>query len=180
MNSMEVRGGTLLLSTRETDALYLISRIDGHVIWKLGGTHTSRSLKFVGPHGPLSGQHDARFLPDGTITAFDNALFSNHPPRAVRYRVDAKARTATVVEEVSDKKLAPGSFQYGSARKLPGGDWVVSWGGTSAVTEATPSGHRVFLLRFVDNLTSYRAVPLTGGAPSRAALRRGMDAMAGQ
>jgi hypothetical protein len=38
----------LILSLRHTDAIYRISRSDGNVVWKLGGTTTAESLTVSG------------------------------------------------------------------------------------------------------------------------------------
>lgn len=180
VNSVEPDGSSLLISIRHTDAVYKVSRATGAVEWKLGGKRTSKSLTVDGDTGGsdllFGGQHDARMQPDGTITLHDNRTGSAFGPRAVRYRVDERARTATQIEQVTD----PGavlSLCCGSARRMPGGDWVMSWGFNSLVTELTPRGDRVFGLHFGDQLFSYRAVPLTGQQLSARELRAGMDAM---
>jgi hypothetical protein len=67
----------------------------------------------------------------------------------------------------------------GSARKLPGGHWVVCWTGTPLITEQTPAGTVLLALRFTGEERSYRAQPLEPGRLSAAQLRRGMDRMVG-
>ena len=56
----------------------------------------------------------------------------------------------------------------------------MSWGGTSIVTEFGPDGARHFELTFCVPGLSYRVAVITGGTPSIADLRAGMDAMAAQ
>lgn len=85
------------------------------------------------------------------------------------------ARTATLVEQITDP-AAPSSYCCGSARKLPGGNWVASWGSQPLVTELTPAGSRVFGLTFDTGYLSYRAIPVPFGQLSRDALRAGMNA----
>src|SRR5207249_491819 len=97
-------------------------------------------------------------------------------PRAVRYRVDPQAKTATFVEQVRNPE-ATGSLFAGSARKLPGGDWVICWGGLPLVTEQAPTGETVAHLYFRDLKYSYRAFPVLPGRLTAGALRRGMDRM---
>lgn len=179
VNAVEPDGRSLLISLRQTDAVYRVDRATGAVQWKLGGTHTSQSLSVAGePDGSLvfGGQHDARVLADGTVTVHDNRTGSGLPPRAVRLRVDAAARTATVVEQLTDPATMP-SICCGSARRIAGGHWVMSWGFNSLVTELAPSGQRVFGLHFADSTFSYRAVPVMPGELTTRALRAGMDAM---
>lgn len=178
LNSAEQDGDAIVLSARHLDAVYRIRRSDGGIGWKLGGTHRPESLAFVGdPIGSANfgGQHDARVLPDGTLTVHENGAQQSRPPRAVRYRVDPLTGTATWLEQVTDSRV-PSTFCCGSARRLPGGDWVMSWGSTPVITELTPAGEPVLTLR-LDNGFSYRAQPLLPAQFDRAALRDGMDAM---
>ncbi|CAB4881252.1 unannotated protein [freshwater metagenome] len=179
LNAIELDGPDhLMISARHEHAVYRIRRSTGAIDWKLGGTRTSRSLKVLGdPLGadPFGGQHDVRLLPDGTITVHDNGTTRNRPPRAVRYRIDRARRTATLVEDVRDPRVttSPG---LGSARRLRGGHWVMSWGGRPFITELTPKGRPVLTLT-LPNGASYRAQALEPGFLSAARLRAGMDAM---
>jgi hypothetical protein len=169
----------VLLSAARLDAILQIDKATKRIDWKLGGTTTDRSLTVIGDdeYAPwhFGAQHDVRRLGDGTITLHDNQGFDGRPPRAVRFRVDEQAMTATRVESLTDP-AAPFSFCCGSARKLRGGNWVMAWGYQPFVTEMTPSGRRVFRLGF-GGVYSYRADPIEPGRLSRAALRRGMDRM---
>ena len=85
----------------------------------------------------MSGQHDARLYSDHTLTVYDNGSSNyqrrTHTPRAVRYRIDTKKRTATLIESLSDAAV-PRSGWGGGARKLAGGSWVVYWGSTNRMT----------------------------------------------
>ncbi|MEA2367383.1 MAG: hypothetical protein QOH38_101 [Thermoleophilaceae bacterium] len=177
LNSVEPDGSGFVVSARHLDAVFRIDRKTGNIRWKLGGTHTSKSLRVR--HDPLhelpfAGQHDARLYRDGTLTVYDNGTNDERPPRAVRYRIDTKHGTATLRESVADGTVDRSGFA-GSARKLPGGNWVVCWGGSPLVTEQTPSGRRVFGIFFRDDHYSYRAVGIPPGRVSARTLRRAMD-----
>jgi Arylsulfotransferase (ASST) len=76
--------GNLLLSGRHTWATYKINKTGangniGDLIWTLGGNHTNFNPISTGPGVdpteayPFCWQHDARELPDGSYTVFDNA-----------------------------------------------------------------------------------------------------------
>jgi len=178
-NAVSVSRTVVYLSLRQTDAIYAIDRATGDILWKLGGTKTPQSLTVVGdPDGqvPLGGQHDVRLLPDGTISVFDDDTFLNRPPRVIRYRIDPVARTATLVQEISDPTVTS-SVCCGSARLLADGDWLVSWGGDSVVAEYTPDGVPRFRLALGDGLFSYRAAPVSTRRLGVDELRAGMDAM---
>jgi hypothetical protein len=177
INSVDRYGAShFLVSLRHTDAVYDIDKSSGNIRWKLGGTTTSRSLKILGDDvSDFGGQHDARVLPDGTVTVHDNGTGLGRGPRALRFRIDPPAMTATLLDRITDP--APtASPCCGSARRLPGGDWVVSWGGTDLIQELTATGKPAFALHF-PLLISYRAFPVLPGILARSALRTGMDAM---
>jgi hypothetical protein len=179
INAVELAGDDdLIVSLRQTDAVYRIRMSDGRVRWKLGGTRTKRSLRVLGDpfDYPLGGQHDAR-LWNGTVTVHDNGSSLNRPPRAVRYAIDTDRRTATLVETVLDPSV-PSSRCCGSARKLPNGNWVVGWGGTSVSSVLTPGGSLISRLTLTeDELFSYRTVSYPERMLPRAELRAGMDAL---
>jgi Arylsulfotransferase (ASST) len=186
-NSLEPEGSNgLLLSFRNLDAVYEVNRTTGDIIWKLGGTTTPRSVTVLNdPYGsyPLGAQHDARRLPDGTISLHDNFTYQNRGPRAVRYRIDPQAQSATLVESVTDPDAAA-SQCCGSARKLPSGGWLIGWGRIPTVGPINrfvgaydSSGQRVFQLQLPYGFF-YRAFPVPPGALTADQLRRAMNAMA--
>lgn len=188
MNSVEPDGpDAVIFSARHLSAVYRIIKSTGAIDWKLGGTHTVNSLTVVGdtrptalgPNGqPLSGQHDARRWPDGTVSVHDNGTNANRAPFVVRYRIDTASRTAQVVQEFSDPRV-PESLCCGSARLLPDGHWVVQWGGAPFFTEFDENGESVFSIEYnLNGVFSYRAIPVSSGVIAADTLRSGMDAMA--
>ena len=177
-NAVEPNGKNLLLSFRHLDAVYAINRTTGAIVWKLGGIHTSKSLKVLNdPDGsyPLAGQHDPRVLPDGTISIFDNFTGVNKQPRVVRYRINAKAKTATLVQSFTDR-TATRSICCGSARMLPSGDWLVGWGGVKFAGAYNAQGRNIFRLQFPGGF-SYRSFPVPPHALTAQQLRQAMNAM---
>jgi hypothetical protein len=182
LNSVEPFGGRLLISDRYHDALYAIDRASKRILWKLGGRKTDRSLEILGdPLGKrdFGGQHDARTTDGGrTVTLYDNGTLRGRRPRALEFRVDDQERTARLVRSIEFEE-AGDSVCCGSTRKLPGGNWVTSWGHTQWVTEQTGGGRLVFAIKFQEDTSTYRAEPVLPGRLERSPLRRGMDAMAG-
>jgi outer membrane protein assembly factor BamB len=179
-NSVALDGSDYVLSFRDLNAVYAVNPSTGALDWKLGGAPEPESLTIVGDplvnSNPLCAQHDAQVLPDGSITVYDDGTGCNRRPRVTHYTIDTTARTATFVGSLTN----PGaSFSWccGSARDLPGGDWVIGWGGTPIITEDTASGSVVFQLNFTQKLSSYRAEPILPGQLTASALRAGMDAM---
>jgi arylsulfotransferase ASST len=179
-NSIEPAGDSVIASFRHLDAVYKIRKSTGNIVWKLGGTNTPQSLTVKNdPRGyTLGAQHDARLLSDGTLTVFDNRTnLGNKTPRAVRYRIDQAAGTATLLESITDPAV-PASYCCGSARRLGNGDWLIDWGLHYGIGGYNPDGQRTFFLTF-DSTISYRAEPVPRGAVSAQDLRDGMDAMYG-
>lgn len=179
INSVEPSGDDLIVSFRHVEAVYKIDRETGRILWKLGGTRRPESLDVVGdPLGdaPFGGQHDARLWKDGTLTVFDNETNKGRDPRAVRYRIDEQARTATLLEQIDPPRSLTSGFG-GSARKLPGGNWVVYWGGRPLFSEQEAgSGRQVLGASLHSEHWGYRVVPLPESLRISSA-RRAMDRM---
>jgi outer membrane protein assembly factor BamB len=181
LNSLDYSNGDVLISYRALDAVYDVKQADGSIFWKLSGHTDPESLTvlkdpvFAGG-GELCGQHDARHLPDGTITIHDNGSDCNRAPRGVRYAINTTARTATLIGSVTDSR-APSSFCCGSARMTPGGDWVLAWGFNRLFTELKPSGTPVYTVRYPDYpYSSYRVMPIYRGTYTASQLRAAMNA----
>jgi hypothetical protein len=184
MNAVEADGNGLVVSFRHLNAVYRIDKASGAVTWKIGGSAIAQSLKVAGdpvfnvPGGTFVGQHDARIISDGTLTLHDNG--SNHrAPRAVRYVIDTKHRTATLLEAIGDPQAAS-SACCGSARRLPGGDWVTSWGFTPYVDEINAHSYPVLRLQWAPGWYSYRADAIDPGVLSRERARMAMSARVGE
>ena len=184
-NSVEpAAGGDFMLSFRHLDAVYRVNGTDGSVVWKLGGAPRAESLTVLNDPefaagGGFDGQHDAREHPDGSVSLFDNGYHPSaslrHPPRAVRYAIDTGAGTATLLEQVTNPTSLAPALCCGSARRLPGGNWLIAFGIDNLITELTAAGSQVFSLSFQAGIFSYRSHPVMPGVLSRAALRAGMD-----
>lgn len=177
VNSVEEDGDGAIISVRHADAVYRIGPGRRSIHWKLGGTTTARSLSVKGPARStlqFSGQHDARRLPDGSVSFLDNGSFQWRGPRALRFRV--RGRTATLLEETADSRAAF-SVCCGNAERLPGGNWVSAWGGgSSVVSEVTAGGRPVLSLTFPGGLFTYRVDAIRPGMLRARDLRAGMDA----
>ncbi|HEY4278430.1 MAG TPA: arylsulfotransferase family protein [Conexibacter sp.] len=156
MNSLaEIDKGHLLVSARNTWAVYKIDMASGNVDWQLGGTNSS----FRAARGAtFSWQHDARVAPNGTITVFDDGPSpdADNQSRALGLRVDTKARTVKVAHDFrhAPKQLAN---SQGNQQTLPNGDNFVGWGSQPVITEFSPSGRVVFDALFPRGGESYRA-----------------------
>jgi hypothetical protein len=156
INSIQpLADGNLLISARNTHAVYEIDTSTGDVVWRLGG---KRSTFAMGPGTRFAWQHDARMQPDGTITIFDDeaAPAVGKHSRAIRLRIDLGAKTATLVHaDIAPDGILTGS--QGSAQVLANGDLFVGWGAIPRFTEYAPSGRIVYDASFPEADDSYRA-----------------------
>jgi Arylsulfotransferase (ASST) len=134
--------GDLLISGRNTHAVYEVSRRTGKVLWRLGG---KRSDFRMGPGVRFAWQHDARRQPDGTITLFDNGAspavekFS----RVLVLRLNMRTKRATLVRSYSHPKKLLSPFE-GNGQFLPDGHVFVGWGAQPYITEFDRKGHVLF------------------------------------
>jgi hypothetical protein len=168
-NSVELEpSGDLLVSARNTHAVYEIDESNGSIVWQLGGKHSTFAM---GTGAGFAWQHDARRQSDGTITIFDDEASpaAAKESRAIRVRLDLKQKTATLVGSLSNGTL---SASQGNAQVLPNGDTFVGWGAVPRVTEFAPDGQTVFDAAFSKRDDSYRAYrfPWTGTPTTRPAI----------
>lgn len=156
LNSIQqLPDGNLLISSRNTWAIYEISRRTGQVLWRLGGKNSSFSM---GPGTNFEWQHDARMHPGGLLSLFDDA---SAPPEEAQasakvLRIDTGTMTARLVAHYPHTPpLLPGLA--GNAELLPNHDIFVGWGGSPDFSEYTAGGRQIFNGTFPTGIGSYRA-----------------------
>jgi len=147
--------GDLLISARNTWAIYKVDKRSGDVVWRLGGRRSDFAL---GEGVRFAWQHDARWQPDGKLTLFDNQATPKVGPmsRVLRLRLDEERRTAEIVDEYThpDRLLA---IAEGNADEQPAGGFVVGWGLGRRVSELDVLGRLKFDLRLPGDTDTYRA-----------------------
>ena len=162
INSIDVdHDDNLIISARETSAVYKIDRNSGEVIWRLGGKKSDFEM---GPGTRFAYQHDARRMPDGTITIFDNGtlIFENGVPRAIEesraivLELDEDEMSASLVRQYThpDKQYADAA---GNVQVLPNGDVFVGWGRALVISEFSEDGELRFDVKLPPENRSYRA-----------------------
>ncbi|MEO3754165.1 arylsulfotransferase family protein [Streptomyces sp. B6B3] len=154
-NSLEYdTDGDILVSARNTSTVYKIDIDTGDIIWRFGGENND--FTFNGGSAAMpSYQHDARRLPDGSLSVFDNG--NAHSPATSRgtvYDIDEQAMTATLVEDMRPTSPLFGMY-VGNNRLLDNGNFLVSYGNTGQFEEYR-DGQRVFTGRFDQGYVTYR------------------------
>lgn len=147
--------GTLLVSARNTHAVYAIDRAGGEVHWRLGGKSSDFAM---GEGTEFAWQHDAQWLGDDRISLFDNGAEGapRGESRALILDVD-DAPGATLVSEATHPEGLRAQTQ-GNTQVLDGGGLFVGWGSEGRVTEFAPDGSVVFDAAFApaDSYRGYR------------------------
>jgi hypothetical protein len=157
LNSIEIdHDGNLLISSRETWAVYKVSRQTGAVMWTLGGNHSNFKLA-SGTYWAFQHDVESHSANDTLFTFFDN---EGGPPqirsqsRAIRVALDWKHMTA---RSISDEKHSPpfASNYEGNLQQLNDGDFV-GWGQQPYFTQFDKRGNTVFDAHMNSWTASYR------------------------
>ncbi len=132
--------GDVLVSFRNTWSLDDIDVHSGGFRWQLGGDHSSFRL---GPGVKFYWQHDANFQPGGRISVFDNG---SDPPEEKQSRgllldVDFGARVVRLERQLVNPSQTLLASSQGNTSALPGGNWLLGYGGLPNFTEFDGSGH---------------------------------------
>ncbi len=145
--------GNFIVSSRNTWAAYEINHLSGAVVWRLGGRHSSFKM---GPGTGTAYQHDVRWLPDRTLTIFDNGATPkvHSESRIIHEQIDWASRTVRVIGRYASHVV---SGSQGNSQTLENGDSFVGWGESPYFTEYTPDGQIVFNANFPYPGQSYRA-----------------------
>jgi Arylsulfotransferase (ASST) len=145
----------LLVSARDTSAVYELDRASGRIVWTLGGLASSFTL---GRGARFYFQHDAQLLQDDQVSLFDDEA---GPPsfsptsRGLVLKLDPRRRTATVVRSYLRPADTPTDSE-GSLQTLPNGDAFVGFGATQYFSEFSPSGRLLFDAGLPSDDGSYR------------------------
>jgi hypothetical protein len=167
INSIDVDAdGNLLISARNTWALYKIDRQSGAVIWRLGGRKSDFAM---GKGTNFEWQHDARHHPDGVITVFDDAAAPQEEPRSrgLKLTVDEQSMVVSLADQYTNGSVLTSS--QGNVQVLPDSNVFVGWGAEPRYTGFTSAGRIIYDARFLIANQSYRTfnLPWTG-LPSEA------------
>jgi hypothetical protein len=157
-NSIDIDGeGNLLISARNTWAIYKVSRRTGEVLWRLGGKKSDFAM---GSGSVFAWQHDARFHDHGrVISLFDDGAGPKAEPqsRALMVSLDIANMHARLTCRYTHRPALLATHT-GSAQVLPNGDMLVGWGSKRYFTEFGPDGAVRFDARLPEGGQTYRAL----------------------
>lgn len=161
-NSMDMdTDGNLLVSSRHISEITKIDRATGDIIWRLGLNAKQNDFTFVGDTRGFSYQHDARRLPNGNLSLYDNGnCLAPEYSRAVEYTLDETNMLAIFVSEYRQVPDQYG-FAMGNVQRRESGGEMICWGAPSMnpnVTDLHDDGTKAWEIGFSEPTTwNYRA-----------------------
>ena len=152
--------GHILLGSRNLDEVTKINRQTGDIIWRLGGR--KNNFQFAAGADMFSMQHDAKRLPNGNLSLFDNAVPAlGSPSRGMEYRLDEVKKQVEKVAEFHNNPEVQSPAQ-GNMQRLPNGNTLIGWGisflPAPLLTEFDGSGAKIMEMSVSPQLASYRAL----------------------
>ena len=131
--------GNLLISARNTWAVYKIDRGNGAVLWGMGGKKSDFAM---GSGTGYAWQHDARRQADGTITLFDDGSSPKVEPqsRGLVLQVDEGLRMVKLRQAYAHGGSGISASSQGNMQVLPNGDVLVGWGSEPYLTQFNANG----------------------------------------
>jgi hypothetical protein len=158
VNSVDVDAdGHLLVSARNTWAVYKVHRHTGEVLWRLGGRRSSFAM---GKGTVTAWQHDARSHDGGRlISIFDNGAAPQVQlqSRVILVRLDLERMRATLEKAFKHRPNRLVAKFMGNGQLLPDGGVVSGWGSEPFVTEFGPDGRIRFEATMPSGGQNYRA-----------------------
>jgi hypothetical protein len=149
----EMDDGNLLISGRNTWALYKIDRSSGDILWRLGG---KKSDFKVDRAAEFYWQHHARAVGTDVITLFDNAVRKEKQSRGLVLSVDTKAMRVSMKNQYLHPTRLD-STALGSVELESDGRVFVGWGDGPYFSEFAPDGALLLDGQLPVGVHSYRA-----------------------
>jgi hypothetical protein len=129
----------VLISARDTSAIYDVDRGSGRILWTLGGKGSD--FRF-GPGALFNLQHDAHMLRNGRISMFDDGAgppMFNPYSRGLILQLNQRRHKATLVREFA-RSTGTSAQSEGSLQRLPGGNVFVGFGSEPFFSEFSSRG----------------------------------------
>ncbi len=146
VNSISLNGdGTMIVSMRNTWAIYDIDMASGKILWTLGGRNSTFNST---PNADFQWQHDVTMLKGDKVSLFDDHccmltgagtyLSPTGPSRGLVLQLNLASHKATMVSQYEHN--TPDAAYMGSMQLLPDGNVFVGFGSEPYFSEYTKSG----------------------------------------
>lgn len=168
INSIQLlTGHRVLVSARDTSAVYLLQQSTGRILWTLGGKASSFRLH---PGARFYFQHDAQMTRPDQVSLFDDEAgppFEAPASRALILQLDLRHRSAALERSLRRPGNDTLAQSEGSAQQLAAGNVFVGFGSTPFFSEFSASGKLVFDARLPTDDGSYRVFRFPWSATPR-------------
>ena len=137
---------TLILSSRNLSEITKINRLNGNMIWRLGGK--KNDFSFINDPRGFSMQHSASKPNNRNLILFDNGVgFSPAYSRGIEYKLDEKN---FIVEFINEFRHIPDFYTHikGNIQRIYNGNSLVYWGHIPFISEFDQSGNLTFSATF--------------------------------
>ena len=174
LNSVQVtKNGDLLISMRNTWAVYLVNPKTGKIVWTLGG---KKSFFNFASNAHFAWQHDATMLANGDVTLFNDnctvgtrglSCLGGGQSAGLVLKPNVGKRKVTLAKAYRHEPKLNTAF-LGSMQTLAKGGAVVGWGSLPFFSEYSASGKQILNVKWPGKDETYRAL-YTGdwvGTPS--------------
>ena len=138
-----LKPGRVLISARDTSAVYDVDQASGRLLWTLGGRGSNFRL---GQGAQFYFQHDAHMLRGGRISMFDDGAgppMLNPFSRGIILQLNYRRHKATLVRQFA-RSTSTSAQSEGSVQTLPSGNVFVGFGSEPFFSEFS-SGGRLLL-----------------------------------
>jgi Arylsulfotransferase (ASST) len=155
LNSIqELPDGNLVVSLRNTWAVYEIDKQTGRVIWTLGGRYSNFRIR-TGTN--FEWQHDAR-LNGHTLSLFDDGALPQEERQssAKLLRLDTRTMSASLLRRYTHDPPVLSGIE-GDTQVLANHDVFVGWGNEPEFSEYSAAGKQIFSGSLPGGTNSYRA-----------------------
>jgi len=147
--------GDVLLSARNTWTVYDVDMHSGAFIWRIGGRYPSFKR---GAGTAFHWQHDARWQAGGLVSLFDNGSSPavEKQSRGLLLDPSTSTHTVTLVKQFTNPSATLLASSQGDLLNLPGGNWLMGYGGLPNFTEYNSSGQVLFDATLGRNVQDFR------------------------
>jgi hypothetical protein len=147
------RPGQVLISARNTWAIYDVGLSSGAIRWRIGGRRSSFRL---GAGVAFHYQHDAAWQPGGEVSVFDNGGAEEKQSRGLVLDPHPASHTVTLVKQFTNPEATLLTDSQGDLLSLPGGNWLMGYGGLPNFTEFNGAGRLLLDATLGPDVQSYR------------------------
>ena len=159
INSLAIDSdGDVLISGRNTCAIYKVSRQTSKIVWRLNGKKSDFTM---GPRSKFWWQHHVRPQGDGRLTVFDNAAngptVNEKQSRALILSVDTATMHVSLKKQYIHPRQQLVAGAMGSAQLLGDDRMFVGWGTEPYFSEFSPQGRLLMDGIIETGDSSYRA-----------------------